>query len=120
MGPVVYVKHLISEARLPFTAAYFGSIGMTLFSAIGVRPSVYPHIPSMLFKLDVKTLSHFAPIVGALLQEVLAKTSADPGVHMTASQLPADTPVLCHSASVSCLVSCQLLSYGKHRSALCR
>ena len=37
MGPVVYVKHLISEARLPFTAAYLGSIGMTLYSAVGVR-----------------------------------------------------------------------------------
>lgn len=37
MGPMVYVKHLISEPRLPFTAAYFGSIGMTLFSAIGLR-----------------------------------------------------------------------------------
>ena len=36
MGPLVYIKHLISEPRLPFTAAYFGSIGMTLFSAIGV------------------------------------------------------------------------------------
>lgn len=36
MGPMVYVKHLLSESRLPFTAAYLGSIGMTLFSAIGV------------------------------------------------------------------------------------
>ena len=42
MGPIVYMKHLISESRLPFTAAYFGSIGMTLFSAIGVSAL---HIP---------------------------------------------------------------------------
>ena len=45
---------------------------MTLFSAIGVRPLVPPYILSMLFKFNVKTLLHFAPIVGALLQEVLA------------------------------------------------
>lgn len=47
MGPLVYVKHLISEARLPFTAAYLGSIGMTLYSAVGVRflhtlPTLHP------------------------------------------------------------------------------
>lgn len=38
MGPVTYAKHLISGPRLPFSAAYFGSIGMTLFFAIKVRP----------------------------------------------------------------------------------
>ena len=37
MGPVTYAKHLISGPRLPFTAAYFGSIGLTLFFAIKVR-----------------------------------------------------------------------------------
>lgn len=42
MGPLVYIKHLLSEPRLPFTAAYFGSIGMTLFSAIGVSYSKTP------------------------------------------------------------------------------
>lgn len=36
MGPLVYAKHLVSGSRLPFTAAYFGSIAMTLFFAIGV------------------------------------------------------------------------------------
>lgn len=38
MGPVTYAKHLISGPRLPFSAAYFGSIGLTLFFAIKVRP----------------------------------------------------------------------------------
>lgn len=37
MGPLIYVKHLISGSRLPFTAAYFGSITLTLYFAIGVR-----------------------------------------------------------------------------------
>ncbi|KAJ6131136.1 hypothetical protein N7523_001596 [Penicillium sp. IBT 18751x] len=35
MGPWSYAKHLISGSRLPFTAAYFGSIGLTLYFAIG-------------------------------------------------------------------------------------
>lgn len=36
MGPVQYVQHLISGPRLPFTAAYFGSITLTLVFAIKV------------------------------------------------------------------------------------
>ncbi|KAM3521818.1 hypothetical protein NHJ13051_006030 [Beauveria bassiana] len=34
MGPMNYVYHLLSTPRLPFTAAYFGSIIMTLAFAI--------------------------------------------------------------------------------------
>jgi hypothetical protein len=40
MGPWTYAKHLISGSRLPFTAAYFGSIALTLYFAIGV--SLFP------------------------------------------------------------------------------
>jgi hypothetical protein len=40
MGPWSYAKHLISGSRLPFTAAYFGSIALTLYFAIGV--SLFP------------------------------------------------------------------------------
>ena len=36
MGPMNYVYHLLSPPRLPFTAAYFGSIIMTLVFAIKV------------------------------------------------------------------------------------
>ena len=36
MGPWAYVQHLASTPRLPFTAAYFGSIGLTLYFSIGV------------------------------------------------------------------------------------
>lgn len=39
---------------------------------------------------------------------------------MTASQFPTDPPVLCYTASDSCLVPCQLFSYGKHGFALRR
>jgi Got1/Sft2-like family len=35
-GPLAYAKHLISPARLPFTIAFFGSMGLTLFFSIGV------------------------------------------------------------------------------------
>lgn len=39
MGPIQYAQHLLSGPRLPFTAAYFTSIGLTLFFAIKVsRP----------------------------------------------------------------------------------
>lgn len=36
MGPWAYVQHLTSTPRLPFTAAYFGSLGLTIYFSIGV------------------------------------------------------------------------------------
>jgi hypothetical protein len=36
MGPWAYLQHLASTPRLPFTAAYFGSLGLTLYFSIGV------------------------------------------------------------------------------------
>lgn len=36
MGPITYARHLVSGPRLPFTAAYFGSIALTLYFAVGV------------------------------------------------------------------------------------
>lgn len=41
-------KHLLSQERLPFTATYFGSIGLTLYFAVGVRclpPSYHSSLP---------------------------------------------------------------------------
>ncbi|CEQ42671.1 SPOSA6832_04506, partial [Sporobolomyces salmonicolor] len=35
-GPVAHAKHLFSAERLPFTAAYFGSLFLTLFFALCV------------------------------------------------------------------------------------
>ncbi|KAL8681152.1 MAG: hypothetical protein Q9186_002684 [Xanthomendoza sp. 1 TL-2023] len=40
MGPIVYAQHLISGPRLPFTAAYFGSITMTLVFAIKLQSTL--------------------------------------------------------------------------------
>lgn len=36
MGPRTYAAHLISTPRLPFTAAYFGSLGLSLYFSLGV------------------------------------------------------------------------------------
>lgn len=36
------VKHIFSAERLPFSLAYFGSLGLTLFFAIGVSASPMP------------------------------------------------------------------------------
>lgn len=36
LGPLAYLQHLMSTPRLPFTAAYFGSIALTLYFSLGV------------------------------------------------------------------------------------
>ncbi|CAG8973512.1 hypothetical protein HYALB_00002837 [Hymenoscyphus albidus] len=40
MGPMTYIRHLISTPRLPFTAAYFGSIALTLYFSLGLRSQI--------------------------------------------------------------------------------
>ncbi|KAI0009078.1 SFT2-domain-containing protein [Xylariaceae sp. FL0662B] len=40
MGPVAYLRHLTSGPRLPFTAAYFGSIVLTIYFAIGLHNTI--------------------------------------------------------------------------------
>jgi hypothetical protein len=47
MGPLTYGKHLVSAQRLPFTAAYFGSIGLTLYFSLGVSSGLC--LSSLLF-----------------------------------------------------------------------
>ncbi|CAG8886016.1 unnamed protein product [Penicillium egyptiacum] len=50
MGPWTYAKHLISGTRLPFTAAYFGSIALTLYFAIGLQ-NLFLTLISSIFQL---------------------------------------------------------------------
>ncbi|EGC43076.1 SFT2 domain-containing protein [Histoplasma capsulatum var. duboisii H88] len=50
MGPMAYVKHLASGPRLPFTGAYFTSIGLTLYFAIGLHSTILTLI-SCIFQL---------------------------------------------------------------------
>lgn len=45
MGPRQYIQHLVSGNRLPFTAAYFGSIALTIYFAVGV--SKIPAVPGL-------------------------------------------------------------------------
>ncbi|CRK18630.1 hypothetical protein BN1708_017682, partial [Verticillium longisporum] len=35
MGPMAYIRHLGSAERLPFTSAYFGSLGLSLYFSLG-------------------------------------------------------------------------------------
>ncbi|WRT69221.1 uncharacterized protein IL334_006205 [Kwoniella shivajii] len=39
-GPWNHLKHIMSPERLPFSLAYFGSLGLTLFFAIGIRSTL--------------------------------------------------------------------------------
>ncbi|KAK1922778.1 Got1/Sft2-like family-domain-containing protein [Papiliotrema laurentii] len=39
-GPWNHLKHIMSKERLPFSLAYFGSLALTLFFAIGVRSTI--------------------------------------------------------------------------------
>jgi len=36
-GPVAHLKHLFSKERIPFTGAYFGSLGLTLYFSLGAQ-----------------------------------------------------------------------------------
>jgi hypothetical protein len=46
MGPWTYIQHLTSTPRLPFTVAYFGSIGLTLYFSLGVGWQYFSNLPS--------------------------------------------------------------------------
>ncbi|KGB75947.2 SFT2 domain-containing protein [Cryptococcus deuterogattii R265] len=39
-GPWNHLKHILSPERLPFSLCYFGSLGLTLFFAIGIRSTI--------------------------------------------------------------------------------
>jgi len=47
MGPWNYVSHLMSTPRLPFTAAYFGSIALTLYFSLGLGSNILTLISSL-------------------------------------------------------------------------
>ncbi|EDQ97998.1 uncharacterized protein LACBIDRAFT_318405, partial [Laccaria bicolor S238N-H82] len=36
VGPINHIKHLVSKDRLPFSAVYFGSLGLTSYFSLGV------------------------------------------------------------------------------------
>ncbi|RUS16939.1 hypothetical protein BC938DRAFT_476417 [Jimgerdemannia flammicorona] len=59
-GPVAHIKHMISRDRLPFTAAYLGSLILTMYFSIGVSDHMvsvsFPN-PAPLFHRPVATSS---------------------------------------------------------------
>jgi hypothetical protein len=67
MGPWSYVKHLTSGARLPFTAAYFGSIALTLYFAIGVSKSIYYVVYFFCHPKKGRWILHFCTSAGYVL-----------------------------------------------------
>lgn len=89
MGPWAYLQHLASTPRLPFTAAYFGSLGLTLYFSIGVSQA-FPRII-----VDTDT-------------EALLATKHDS--HTVCGALPIGLPHM---------VSCELLPDGVQRAASC-
>jgi len=48
LGPWQYIQHLISGPRLPFTAAYFGSIALTLYFSLGLHNTILTLISSII------------------------------------------------------------------------
>ncbi|KAJ4362783.1 protein transport protein sft2 [Ascochyta clinopodiicola] len=61
MGPIQYVQHLISGPRLPFTAAYFGSIALTLYFSLGLHSTILTFVAviAQLVSLLWFTVSYF-------------------------------------------------------------
>jgi len=51
IGPINHIKHLLSKDRLPFTFAYFTSLGLTLYFALGAK-------------------SYLGSLIGAIIQVV--------------------------------------------------
>lgn len=40
-GPLSHLQHMMTKERIPFTVSYVGSMGMTLYAAIGVSLFYY-------------------------------------------------------------------------------
>ncbi|KAI3328588.1 Got1/Sft2-like family-domain-containing protein [Ustulina deusta] len=47
MGPRTYLQHLTSGPRLPFTAAYFGSIALTIYFSVGLQNTILTLISAL-------------------------------------------------------------------------
>lgn len=39
-GPLTHLRHITSAPRLPFSVAYFGSLGLTLYFALSSRTTI--------------------------------------------------------------------------------
>lgn len=95
MGPMAYVQHLLSGPRLPFTAAYFGSIILTIYFSMGVSHHFLSLI-SLSFIGSMKLTRVF----------LLAPTATLDHPHLARGRHPDGLPSM---------VPLQLLSYGLER-----
>jgi uncharacterized membrane protein len=69
MGPWTYAQHLISTPRLPFTAGYFGSIGLTLYFSLGLHSTILTLVSAILqLVLLVYYLISYFPMGGTGLR----------------------------------------------------
>ncbi|KAL5408314.1 hypothetical protein PMIN06_007644 [Paraphaeosphaeria minitans] len=61
MGPWTYIQHLVSGPRLPFTAAYFGTIALTLYFSLVLKMFILTFIATVaqLVALAFYTVSYF-------------------------------------------------------------
>ncbi|OLN92880.1 Protein transport protein SFT2 [Colletotrichum chlorophyti] len=48
MGPMAYARHLISGPRLPFTAAYFGSLALSMYFSLGLHSTILTLISALI------------------------------------------------------------------------
>lgn len=100
MGPMAYVQHLLSGQRLPFTAAYFGSVALTLFFSMGVS------FPPVAVNRVCRACCYFRSV---------ADTSSLPAP--TASQHDPHHAFRYHPARSLVMVPRQLLSNGNKQLA---
>lgn len=116
MGPWTYLLHLISTPRLPFTAAYFTSIALTLVFAIKVCPKAVKalFLSSTFLTLRMKPNSP-TPSLPAL--RLSGNLTCWP-THMTASKHLFDLDLFYSAISGFTLVSRQLFPYGRHRATI--
>ena len=126
MGPYQYAMHLISGPRLPFTAAYFGSIFMTIFFAVGVSPLFLPSISRALNTMHASGCPVSTPFPRLHLMQVISARASLASLHSThadvlssAAPINAPHPLLGNHPAVSTgVVPRQLLPNGKHWAAL--
>ncbi|KAJ9114527.1 hypothetical protein QFC20_001400 [Naganishia adeliensis] len=56
-GPTNHLKHIMSKERLPFSVAYFGSLGLTLYFALGLKSTIGTLIAAIA-QVPILPLSH--------------------------------------------------------------
>lgn len=111
------VLHLVSGPRLPFTAAYFGSIALTLYSSVSVGHGSLPALPlSMDPARIVVAPSSLPPLPHASLSIGCLLTL---GHLTTASHAASDPRCNGRAAGLSRLLYGFVLSHGFHRPAVC-